>query len=246
MDASDGAALLDAADGGARDADASDAPAVHPYVQAVLADGPSLYFRLEETTDDVVIDEMGNHPGVYRPGSIHGAPGAFPGSLALRQMRSGGIDTGDLFDFAGRDAYTLEGWFRPEGYDGGYRFLFHHDDSNGKRQNYGIYFQASQGFGFERYVDGAGRSVGFALPTLNQWHHIAGVYTGTTLLLYVDGQLVGATGDSRAAREKATPLRIAYGYPDGDGALYGTVDELAIYEKALGQDRIQAHVDAAK
>ena len=77
-------------------------------------------------------------------------------------------------------------------------------------------------------------------------HHIVGVYTGTAMRLYLDGTLVGSSSDGRAAKVKQTPLRIAYGYAGGDGALFGDIDEIAIYEKALGDERIRAHFEAAK
>lgn len=223
------------------------APVDHPYVQAVLADGPSLYYRLEEAIDGTAADATGNHPGMYLAGGVHGVEGAFPGSLALRLSRSGGIDPGDIFDFTGTVPFTLEAWFRPDGYDRVYRFLFHHNDELGAaRQNYGLYVESPDGLGFERYVDGEGRSIKVALPSLRQWHHIVAVYTGAVMRLHVDGQLVGTENDGRAARDKRSPLNVAYGYPDGDGALIGTVDEIAIYEKALEADRIRAHFEAAR
>ena len=222
------------------------APGMHPYVQAVLADGPSLYYRLEETSGPTAKDEMGNYPGQYRAGGTRGVPGAFPGSLALLPAEGGGVDPGDIFDFVGTVAFTLEAWFRPEAYDGQYRFLFHHDYSSGPRQNYGIYGHADDGLAFERHVDGAGRSAQAARPPVGSWYHIVGVYDGLVLKLYVNGTVVATGGDSRAAKDKPRPLRIGYGYPNGEGALRGTLDEVAIYEKALGSDRIAAHYQAAK
>ncbi len=240
--AKDGPGTVDDASGG----DAGGAPAIHPYVQAVLADGPSLYYRLEETSGPTAKDETGKHPGTYLAGGTHGVQGAFPGSLALGQARSGGIDPGDIFDFVGTAPFTLEAWFRPESYDAGYSFLFHHDDGTGARQSYGIFVQTQFGLGFERYVDNTGSAALAALPAVGSWHHIAGVYDGAALQLYVDGTLVATAGDNRAANAKQSPLRLGYGYPGGEGGLRGTLDEVAIYEKALGSDRILAHHQAAK
>ena len=235
-----------AGDANANAADADSAPALHPYVQAVLGDGPSLYYRLEETSGPTAKDETGNHPGTYLAGGTRGVPGAFPGSLALGQAKSGGIDPGDIFDFVGTATFTLEAWFRPDAYDGGYSFLFHHDDGTGARQSYGIFVQSPTGLVFERYIDNSGRAAQAGLPAVGSWHHIVGVYDGAVLQLYVDGTLAATAGDSRAAKDKQPPLRLGYGYGNGDGALRGTLDEVAIYEKALGSDRILAHYQAAK
>jgi len=231
---------------GATDTD-DDASGVHPYVQAVFADEPSLYYRLEETSDDELVkDETGKHPATFRRGGVHGVAGVFPGSSALRLSGTGGIDAEDIFDFEGRAPFTLEAWYLPEGYDMQYRFLFHHNEGDGPRQNYGLYMHSNDGLGFERYIDNAGRSVNVQAPSVGTWHHIVAVYDGERLQLFIDAALVGSTADGRSAKDKRAPLQIAYGWSDGKGVLRGTVDELAIYEKALSQARIQAHFDAAR
>ena len=241
--ASDGQRVDDAA--GARDA-SGDGPAIHPYVEAVLADGPALYYRLEETADGPVKDETGRHPATYLPGGIHAVPGAFPGSRALRLTGTGGIDAGDVLDFEGEATYTLEAWLLPEAYDEEFRFIVHHNDGEDPRQSYGIYLHASTGIGFERYVDGDGRSARASNPSVGTWHHIAGVYDGALLQLFIDGMLVDSDEDGRLARVKSTPLRVGYGWSDLAGVILGTLDELAIYDKALGEERIRAHFEAAK
>jgi Concanavalin A-like lectin/glucanases superfamily len=242
----------DASDGSASErdagADANDgAPPLHPYVQAVVADGPSLYYRLEEASEGPAKDEMGKHPGVYLSGGDHAVPGVFSGSKALHLSGTGGIDAGDIFDFEGKSPYTLETWFRPEAYDMQYRFLFHHDDERGPRQNYGIYVQSTNGIGFERYVDDDGLSARVPTPpAVGSWHHIVGVYDGELIQLFVDGTLIQASPDNRAAKDKQSILRIGFGYDGGGGVPLGTLDEVAIYEKALTEERITAHFQAAR
>ena len=240
---SDASDAMDANDAG--DADAS---GLHPYVQAVLADGPSLYYRLEETADGPVKDEMGKHPGTYLAGGAHSLPGVFPGSLAfgLAGAGKGGIEAADLFDFEGTLPFTLEAWFLPDTIDGEFRFLFHQNELAGPRQSYGIYVQSQNGLAFERYIDGGGRTASYKGITTGAWRHIVGIYGSELLQIFVDGALVTATPDGRAAKDKTTPLRIGFGYADGTGALRGKLDEVAIYEKALSADRVAAHFQAAK
>lgn len=237
--------VVDASDD-AGDASDGEAPAPHPYVQAVLADSPALYYRLEETSDGAAKDETGNHPGVYVVGGVHSMSGAFPGSNALGLSGTGGIDPGDIFDFEGTTAFTLEAWFRPDAYDTQYRFLFHHNDETDLRQNYGIYVHRQSGLAFERYVDGNGLAASVSSPSVGAWHHVVGVYTGSIIQLFVDGTLVSSVPDTRAAKEKRSILQIGFGWGNGEGAVRGTLDEVAVYERALGQDRIEAHFQAAK
>lgn len=102
------------------------------------------------------------------------------------------------------------------------------------------------GIGFERYVDGDSRAAQAPAPSVGTWHHIAGVYDGSLLQLFIDGTLVESANDGRPARVKRTILRGGYGWSDLAGAIRGTLDELAIYDKALSAERIGAHFEAAK
>ena len=241
--ASDGPGGDDAAR--ARDA-SEDGPAIHPYVQAVLADAPVLYYRLEETADGAVKDEAGNYPATYLPGGTHAVPGVFPGSRALRLEGPGGIDAGDVLDFVGVAAYTLEGWLLPEAYDESYRFIFHRNNGEQPRQSYGIFLHSRDGITFERYIDDESRAASAPTPSVGTWHHIAGVYDGAVLQLFIDGALAASRSDDRAAKMKLDILRVGYGGADLEGTILGTLDELAIYDKALSRERIQAHVQAAR
>ncbi len=244
---SDRPSVVVATDDASSDAHNLEAP-VHPYVQAVLADGPSLYYRFEEASGSIAKDEMGNHPGTHRAGDVLAVAGAFPGSSAmgLSGGTQGGVDPGDIFDFDGTAAFTLEAWFRPDRYDGEYRFLIHHNEESTLRQSYGIYVQTNNGLVFERYVDGDGRGAAVPLPARSSWHHIVGVYDGAHLQLFLDGTLASSAPDLRSAKKKSSVLQIGWGWGDGSGVLRGTLDEVAIYEKALAPERIAAHFEAAR
>ncbi|MDH4242034.1 MAG: LamG domain-containing protein, partial [Phycisphaerae bacterium] len=81
------------------------------------------------------------------------------------------------------------------------------------------------------------------------WHHLAGVYTrSANLKLYVDGVPEGTPGDISYAENKNIDLtqplaigcRVVYGRSN-DLYFNGTIDEVAIYERALSADEIQQH-----
>jgi hypothetical protein len=76
-----------------------------------------------------------------------------------------------------------------------------------------------------------------ALP-LNTWSHLAATYNGSTLRLYVNGVEVGSQAASGAIQVSARPLRI------GGNAIWGEwfagrIDEVRIYNRALGPTEIQ-------
>lgn len=214
------------------------------YAEAVLADGPALYYQ--ETSGSDAKDEVGRHPGVYLTGTVLGVPGAMPGSLAIALAGTGGIDVGDVLDFEGTKPFTLEAWYFPDTYDTEYRFLFNNNDEAhaAGRQIYALNVHADDGLTFERYVNGSALFVRRSLPLAGEWSHIVAVYDGATLRLFVNGA-VDTTSDLRQARTKNAHLFVGSGEVQ-KRVLRGRLDEVAIYEKALGSDRIAAHFAAAK
>ena len=71
--------------------------------------------------------------------------------------------------------------------------------------------------------------------TLNQWHHIAATYDGTTANLYIDGELKSSSSPSTyVIVHDDTPLVISTEYfAPSDVKFNGFIDEVRIYNKAL-------------
>lgn len=78
--------------------------------------------------------------------------------------------------------------------------------------------------------------------TFNEWHHLAGVYTGKEILLYIDGEQK-ANGPGAALPSVAgLPFRISGNHSevsDWAGSLDGVIDEVRLYNRALGSDEIK-------
>lgn len=71
---------------------------------------------------------------------------------------------------------------------------------------------------------------------LNSWHHVAVTYDGTTRTFYYDGAFLNSgTGQTRAT----TGSRFLVGKTINDNAFQGTLDEVAIYTRALTLADIQ-------
>jgi len=78
--------------------------------------------------------------------------------------------------------------------------------------------------------------------TAGQWMHIAGVYTGTSVDLYVDGELLASEPSSgKLVQPENNRLFIGTKSPQapGDDAWNGRLDEVAIFNKALNADEIK-------
>jgi hypothetical protein len=79
-----------------------------------------------------------------------------------------------------------------------------------------------------------------------QWHHVAGVYDGTNMFLYVDGTLDVSQPATGLIAQNSYPLGI--GNNTGGSGYYfaGLVDEASIYNRALTASEIQADYEAGK
>ena len=107
-------------------------------------------------------------------------------------------------------------------------------------------------FGF--IFDGSNQAVGARSPLMNVfgWHYVAGVRRGGDLYVYVDGSEYGPNnfferGSNLTANtdvSSSTPIHFAH---HGAWQLYynGTIDEVRIYDRALGQQEIQEEMSAS-
>jgi hypothetical protein len=96
---------------------------------------------------------------------------------------------------------------------------------------------------------GAGDLSGSRSINDGQWHHVAGVYDGTNMFLYVDGTLDVSQPATGLIPQNSDPLAIganvqAYVPPCGcnePGYFFnGLIDEVSIYNRALTAQEIQA------
>jgi hypothetical protein len=80
------------------------------------------------------------------------------------------------------------------------------------------------------------------LPAVDAWHHVAAVYDGAVMQIWVDGQKWAEQSVSGTIDVTSYPLFIGTKYastPVGD-YFYGLIDEVAIYNRALSAEKVQA------
>ena len=82
-----------------------------------------------------------------------------------------------------------------------------------------------------------------ALLGTNAWYHVAGVYTGTQVMLYINGQLIG-TEDAIGELTNGTGVVMNLGdNPTWPGRFWnGRLDEIRIWEVARTEAEIQANM----
>jgi len=92
------------------------------------------------------------------------------------------------------------------------------------------------------FITGSGNyaASGTTLP-VGQWTHLAGTFDGSTLRLYVNGELKASSAGTLGAPNGAS---LMIGGSGGYATFSGSIDELALYNRALIPTEIQAIYDA--
>jgi hypothetical protein len=221
-------------------------PATRSYVDTVKQDSPVAYWRLGETTGDIAKDLIGANDGSYLNGVTLGRPSALVGDTnsAAGFARANRTKIDVPWSAAlNTPVFTFECWAKVTGGSGNYRSPVT-SRADGPQRGYIFYAEPNNTW---QFWTGTGASTGWTTlqgpaVQVNAYAHLVGIYDGTNLLFYVNGALAA----QRAAvfgQNDASPLRIGGGATEGDGDFFfeGDVDEVAVFNTALSEDRILAH-----
>lgn len=214
------------------------------FPAVVLDDGPVGYWRLGETAGAATVnDEIGTADGTVVSGTTLGATGllatsantaaSFDGAQGKITFPSPGFVTGVPF--------TIEFWFKPTGVGsvGSTTYGAPIGWSNATQPSRRILYNNSTG-GFLIQAGGADLTAPAGTAPLNGTYHA--VYTWDLLeqKLYVNGVLAGSNATANVSFINAW-FAGAYLSTSTNYSFKGTVDEVAIYAKALTQNQVQQH-----
>ena len=188
-------------------------------------------------------------------GNAQDARGANSGTLMNGTSFGPGM-AGTAFDFSGvnqfvsvanapslnpTNALTLETWVYPTGppaSDG--MVIWAKDDASLHREYLLVLASVGGQWVFRPHV---GAPTGFFFfngrtpVQLNTWYHVAVTYDGSTLRLYVNGNLDGSLPVTGPIITTAQPFLIG-GIPGGPWYFTGRIDELSLYNRALSAGEI--------
>ena len=215
------------------------------------------YWKLDEQTSGSYEDFYGYNDAVCV--GVCPEPNA-NGQVGFAQVFDGStteIDAqGNLYNWTQNDSFTIELWMKkdvPVGNGGtaDNEVIVSRDDSlSNLHWWFGVQNTSGQATFQLRDTTGAGGAV-INGPRIDngQWHHLVALRDGLSNInhLYVDGNEVASNSFSYAAGFDSAAAALNIGWINliaGDGGYYwynGTLDELAIYNKALSSSEITQH-----
>jgi len=214
------------------------------YVSEVLADSPSGYWRMNESSGQPQ-DSSGNGNNTTasfgsnylysQTGALASDPSStsiFGNQIDFRAPDHATLDLGDVF--------TLECWAKRNAV-GAQQYLF----SKGTGA-YSIGFQATNVVFLSRF----GTSLEMESTTTvadSLFHHIVVTKNGASAFIYIDSIDRSGALSNNTYTNNGTVLTLGDDGPDGGGGVgvNGWLDEMAVYPTALSQARVEAHYDAA-
>ncbi len=229
------------------------ATTVSAYADAVVADGASQYWRLDDAVGAsrvAAVVGTDGHPGA---GTEFRRPGALSGAPTRTAVRTTATNSGQVSSHVGRPApaaMTAEVWFRTTSKAGG-RLVGFGDQQAKQSKTYDrhLYLQPDGRLRFGVYP-GAVRTV-LSPRAYNDgaWHHAVATLGTGGMRLYVDGTYVAGRTDTTTSVAYAGYWRLGadrLGGWVGAGTSHfaGDLDEFAAYDRALTATQVTAHYRA--
>jgi hypothetical protein len=226
------------------------------YADLVLADRPLAYWRLGELSGSVAADASGNgHAGTITGGVTLGVPSPLPPALppntAMTFDGTSGYlpltNSGPSMDLPG--ALTLEAWVNLSTSPNNDGWII--SRAGITVQDYAMHITTTDGGVTNRlsfnYLSTPGGWIDTPGPVVPRgvWTHVAVTRDaqGTIISYYLNGVLAGTVPGGGLALSPAPVRQIGYD-PGTPGYFKGSLDEIAIYPRALTAQQIAAHYAA--
>lgn len=212
------------------------------YRAAVLEDAPLGYWRLDDPAA-TARDELGRFDGVYLGACAHGVPGALTGDLDTAVRLDGAscaIELPDGLAFPDRAPFTVELWVLLDAIDTYQHFVMkERRDTTNPIDGYAL-LESPSGVYFERAVNQNLVTTQNVEVPAAKFVYVAGTFDGGALRLQLDDVTTPLVADPGFMRAYSAPAMIGVSNA-GIGYVGGVIDELAIYDHALPQARVDLH-----
>lgn len=223
----------------------------NPYDVEVLNDNPIVYYRFEDVSAQAIDSSGNNNHGQYMGGILQGAPTATPelGTALAFDGQSGWVDVPALAP-SGLPQSTIEFWVNAEALAAGCCTSVYSSDSFG---NGNLHFNLKAGLDLEHAVAGGGPNnvnTPDGAIDFNEWAHVVVTYdttAGGETIFYINGEEFAAGAHGSANLLTLIDGAIGAWNQNGNNPTRffdGMLDEFAIYDTILSQERVLAHYNA--
>lgn len=233
------------------------------YANAVLADSPTAYWRLGESSGTVASDELATNDGTYLNTPTLGVAGAVAGDTAITLNGASqfyNVPSISAFSFIQNTAiFTIEFWIKFT--NPAIRKAVMSNTIYASQKGFFIVLENGVNFGTKALrvalLNGSG-TVGVDFRTADNaitdsnWHHVVITHTAAannSSAIYIDGvsqSITTTTFNTVSTGDSTYPLYVGAGNKNGSpwNPVVGSMDEVAIYPTALAEARILAHYNA--
>jgi Concanavalin A-like lectin/glucanases superfamily len=221
-------------------------PVTSAYGKAVQGDGPVSWWRLGESSGSTAADQMGLNPGTYSSGGVTLAqPTLIPSDTQSTAVAfngsSGSVKVPASASLNVTNAFSLEAWIKPSSLPATGSFA----SVVTKAESYSLQFNGPK---MEFTVIQSGTRRRCQAPAgavvAGSTYHVVGTFDGATQRLYLNGAQVASCALTGSASVTTNPLYVG-SWNGGSELFNGTIDEPAVYAKALSAAQVKAHYDAA-
>ncbi|WP_308166519.1 LamG-like jellyroll fold domain-containing protein [Actinomadura sp. NEAU-AAG7] len=220
-----------------------------PYSGEIGGDGPSAYWRLGESSGPGY-DYVGGNDLTFGSGVTRSQTGAISGDPD-RAVKFGGTSTGTAASGAAAapQNFSIEAWVKTTSKTGG-KIVGYGSAASGLSTRYDRHlYMTNDGRAVLGVYPGSAKTIQSAAGLNDgKWHHVAGTLDADAgLKLYVDGQQKAADASVKTAEAYAGYWRVGgdntTGWPAKPSSdfLNGTLDEVAVYPRALTAAEITRH-----
>jgi Concanavalin A-like lectin/glucanases superfamily len=204
---------------------------------------PVAAYSFDEGEGGTAHDSVGDHDGTVA-GADWVEGGRFGGALRFKAEDEDSVEVPADAGLDLTDALTLEAWVKPQA-EGAWLPIIAKESATS--HGYAFYGAGQTelvpvGLVEESITESAEVTAEEALEN-GQWSHLALTSDGVDLRLYIGGQLVGMAA-ARSAQLTEGALRIG-GHDSWSHYFDGLIDEVRIYNRALGDEEIRETMDDA-
>ncbi|MBT7065136.1 MAG: hypothetical protein HN919_02450 [Verrucomicrobia bacterium] len=187
-----------------------------------------------EALSGPLLDATANGNSGAVTGLDYGVPGAFSNAVSLADAGDQVVVTHNA-SLSTPTAVSAEVWIHPEA-GGEFTVIDKHDGASG-------FLLGTDVTGKLYFRVGAATATDWLPLPRRRWLHVAGVYDGAIVRVYVDGELRGSA-DSTGEPAGSTD-NMVFGQESGGGKQFlGRIDEVAIHSRGLSAAEVLSHYRA--